>query len=315
MALPFRIKRRSSNDSNNFSIVDFIQSHIIISSAVVVLLIGAIVFAIVSFVSKNSNPFINMHSSIMQNIDSGSFSFTATADFNGERYMSYDGKIEITPDNQSISMIYDAEYTEYSYTNVCYSKNGEYYNGNFFSGQWTVTDSKDRVVDVFELIRSAKSQKGWASPLLRIVGLSSLISSETFEESFDDISADMLSDPETLNYTKTDNDSSVTHTFSPNLAAVSDILVKDAGPTFMHASDFNDFCDKVKANKEVLENSTCTFGYTVDNNGYMTDLFLTIETGDKKYDVNITMSEFSNTKVEIPEDFFTAASIDLDDKK
>lgn len=302
--------RYYEDEEPKFSLKEFIKAHIFTCTIIGAVCLLIVVLLIVISIRSGKNPLSDIKTALDKNIDSGSFSFTLTADVDGERYMSYNGKLKINQSRQELSLYYDAEYKDYSYSNVTYSKSGSAYSGNYYSGQWTVSESYDKVVDVFEFIRTSKKNGEWAAPLLRLLNMSSTFSSDVFQSSFDKIYRSILGQINAgVNYSETTQDGKTVRTFTPSMNDMFDTFSENLGPAFSRATDYNAFKEKIETNAGNLRSSNCTFIYSLDKNGHLTDVILSIQTNSKSYDFALTMSDFSKTEVEIPEGFFAAANI------
>lgn len=302
--------RYYEDEEPRFSLKEYIKTHIFTCTIIGAVCLLIVVLLIVISIRSGKNPLSDMKTAMDKNIDSGSFAFTLTADFDGERYMTYNGNLNINAGRQELSLYYDAEYKDYIYSNVAYAKSGNAYTGNYYSGQWTVSDAYDDAVDLFEFIRTSRKSGEWAAPLLRLLNMSSTFSSDAFQSSFDKVYRNLLSQIETgVNYSeKVDGDKTV-RTFTPSMNDVFDILDENLGPAFSRATDYNVFKEKVSINAENLRSSTCIISYSLDKNDYLTDFSLSVATNGKSYDIAVSMSDFSKTEVTIPEGFFAAANI------
>ncbi len=308
--------RYYEDEEPKFSLKEFIKAHIFTCTIIGAVCLLIVVLLIVISIRSGKNPLSDIKTAMDKNIDSGSFSFTFTADIDGECCMSYNGSLNINQNRQEISIYYDAEYKDYVYSNVTYSKAGNAYSGNYYSGQWTVEDAYDDVVDLFEFIRTSRKNGEWAAPLLRLLNMSSTFSSDAFQSSFDKVYRSLLGQIQTgVNYEEKVESDKTVRTFTPSMNDVFDTLSENFGPAFSRATDYNAFKEKVDINAEGLRSSNCILSYSLDKNNYLTDLSLSVKTTSKTYDIVLTMSDFSKAAVTIPDGFFAAANISTEETK
>ena len=75
---------------------------------------------------------------------------------------------------------------------------------------------------------------------------------------------------------------------------------------FFSSIDYDAFCTLYEKNTASVKNSDCTFRFTVNSSGYLSELDFTLTVGEEEYAVHCTMDDFGEAEADIPKAFFEA---------
>ena len=291
-------------------------SHMTAIYIIVGALIAAAVFFGIRIYNDSTNPVSRFIGSTSKNLGS-SFSFEITAKKNGETMMTYSGSMKADPSKQNVFIEYDASYSDFSrydYKNVIYSddKTDKTYKGNFYNGQWTIVDRTDRVNEYFDFFNDWKNKNFDSGSFLRFTGLNSSLDSIELSRFVDALKGRLSTDSAIAGITVSADDGYTTYDYDIDLEALFDFICDKGASVFLTSDGYNDFKAKIEANVENIEKANCRLSFTVDPSGYMSGFGYEINTGNDVYTTSCSMDGFSSSEPDIPEDFFTAAKIDIE---
>ncbi len=277
------------------------------------LIIVAVTVVAMFVINIDNNPLKMFNKASSKLFDCGSFSYEVSAGKNGETYMFYQGAMELDTDNQKLESSYHAVYDDYEYDATVYAKGVEAYRGNYFEGKWSIEDYSQKSLDFFDFYRDYRKGDFDAGAALRFTGTNDVFSAPNLEESFENISKELMS-PSGLNKilcseVRTENDVTVV-TFNPNVKELFGVITRNIGSAYASAKAYTEFKDSVDYSTENLEKAQLTLSYTIDRNGYLTDMVFNYTIDNDNYVIEVHTSDFKNVEAEISQGFLTAAGIE-----
>ena len=297
------------NYEDDFERPSWVKEHVpavIVGTAVIII---AAVIGVIFFMMQKNSP-INKFVSASSKTTDASFSFRMEAKYNNNSVMRYEGDVSADDKQQRVEIIYDADMGGYEYTNVIYTKDGLSYSGNYYNGQWTVSDCSTQIRDFFDFYTDYKRGDFDAGSLLRFLNLTSEYSSLELENFWDTLNRKLSTNNAVSNLTVSDNANSSTYTYHPDLEELFDLIIENGGPVFFNASAYNNFTETVENSRDIIKNSDLMMGFTIDAQGYLTNIQFQLETAGDRYEVSCAFENIGGADREIPDDFFTAAGID-----
>lgn len=277
------------------------------------LILVVAVIVIMFVVNIDNNPLKMFNKASAKLLDCSGFSYEVSAGKNGETYMYYQGAMELDVENQTLESSYHAVYDNYEYDATVYAKGIEAYRGNYFDGKWSVEDYSQKSLDFFDFYRDYRKGDFDAGAALRFTGMNDVFSAPNLEESFEKISKELTS-PSGLNKilcseVRTENDVTVV-TFNPNVKELFGVITRNIGSAYASAKAYTEFKESVDYSADNLEKAQLTLSYTIDGNGYLTDILFNYTIGNDNYVIEVHTSDFENADAEISQGFLTAAGID-----
>ena len=267
-----------------------------------VLLIIAIFFGIRIY--KNaSHPLTKFMSASAKDFNS-SFSFEVNATENGKSVMKYTGSYEADPAKQNVKVIYDADYVTYTYTGAVSSEGNTRISGNLYDGKWRVHDCSERVLNFFDFNTDYRAGGFDSASFLRFTDLTSSFSAEELNGFMKLFKNRMDGGSPLAKVDITSENGSKVYTYDVNLAEFFSLVRDKGAPIFFSSIDYDKFCALYELNEKTIAGSECRFVYTIDDQGWLTDMSLTLTLGEEEYAVNCTMSDFGTAEVKIPDEFY-----------
>ncbi|MBQ2972625.1 MAG: hypothetical protein IJE16_08800 [Ruminococcus sp.] len=278
--------------------------------AALVLVVLIIVFMFI--VNHNNNAFAMLNKASVKAFDCGSFHYRVDAGMNGTSYMQYEGDMEFDLNTRIMNSSYHAVYENYEYDAVVYGQGATAYRGNFYKGKWSVDDYSEKMLDFFDFYRDYRKGDFDAGAAVRFTDSNDVFNAQQLGEAMNDIFS-QLSKSYNMNTVmgqeiKVEN-GETTVTFKPQMKEVFDLVVSEIGSAFSGADAYAAFKESVENSEENLFTAQLTMSYTINKEGYLTDLSLIYTVNHNTYFVVAELSEFSNTQVVIPQDFLVAANI------
>ena len=286
----------------------WIKRNMTLIYAFVGVIIAALVALGISMYYRSTNPMSRFISASSKALDS-SFSFDVTAEKNGEAVMTYSGAIKSDVDLQSVFAVYDAEYTDYSYTNVLYTKGAKTFRGNKYNGQWTIGNATERVTEYYDFYTDFRRGVFDGGSFLRFTGLNSRLYSIELNKFERTLRSRFSTDSSLTTITASRDGSDTVYRYDIDLPGLLSFIRDNGAPVFYTLPDYNAFIAKLEANTENIEASSCDFTFTVNAAGYLKNLELNIDTGSDQYRIRGDFDDFDDVDPEIPDDFFEAAGI------
>ena len=271
-------------------------------------LIALLVFIGIRIYNNNTNPLSRFISSSSKNLSS-SFSFNVEAEKNGESMMRFSGAMKANPSAQKLEIAYDAEYADYSYSNVIYTDGETSYKGNYYKNHWTVTDCTNKVKEYFDFFTDYRHGNFDSGAFLRFTELNNFLYSIELNRFMVTVKDRLSTDSSIVSITSRREGSDMVYRYDFKPQGALD-LIKDYGASVFYTSpDYYNFVSRIEANEANIAKSKCFMEYTVNGSGNMSRLSFSILTGEDSYIINCEMSGFNDSVPEIPDDFYTAASI------
>ncbi len=271
---------------------------------VAILLIIAVFFGI-RYYNNVTHPLTRFVKASAKDFNS-SFTFALEAQKDGKAVMKYKGAYTADPSKQDLQVIYDADYGEYTYTGAVYAVGDTYISGNLYDGKWRVRDCTDKVLNFFDFNTDYRKGSFDGASFLRFTELTSQYTAgelNRFMELFKN-RMDGKNPLASLEITSTGDVK--TYSYQIDTTEFFD-LVRDKGASiFFSAIDYDAFCALYKLNEKSVAQSECTFSYSINGAGWMTNLRVSLTVGGEVYAVECTMDDFGKAEVEIPEEFFDA---------
>lgn len=286
----------------------WIKAHLTLIFIIAGVLIVGLVFFGIHYLNRMHNPASRFVSSSAKNL-STSFSYDIEAAHNDEVIMSYSGAMETDPSGQVLRSMYDADYVDYTYTNVVYTEDGIAYQGNYYNGQWTLSTCTDRVHDFFDFLTDYRRGSIDAAAMLRFTELTSKYTAGAMGSFLNKV-MDRMSTGSTLAEITTTYEGDVSvYTYDINLEGVYELIREQGASIFVTVDKYDEFCDRYAANKDIIRDAQLTVTYRVGGEGYMRSLAIELNADEDTYTISCEMSDFNNASPKIPDDFFEAASL------
>ena len=243
-----------------------------------------------------------------------SFDFHITAEKNGEPVMAYDGTAAFEPSDHSLSVVYDAVYSDYSYANVIYTDDEDTYKGNLYQNQWVVTDVTVRAQEFFDFYTDYRHGSFDSGSFLRFTGLNTLLYAKELDDFMDTVKGRFSGDSSVARITTVSTENGTDFHYTVNVAELFGLIRDKGAPIFLTSVDYNRFVSRLNANRGSLAKAACSLDFTIDSSGYLSALTLSLNTGADVYTVSAVMSRFGSAQPVIPEEFYEAASLELPEK-
>lgn len=271
------------------------------------LAVGALVVAIVVLVAvlyqKSANPWSKLIKAASKDLD-GSFSFSADVSIDDDRIMSYNGSVDIDRGRQIVNAVYDADYTDYSYSAAVM----DYASGTLYDGVWRVEDCEDKVHDFFDFDTDYRKGSFDAGAFLRFTGLNTTFYSAELQNFVDSLRDKLSSESNLAHITTESSPDGTTYIYKISLKELFDLVLNDGAPVFNRSADYDYFKALYKANYDNIDRSYCTIEYKINAKGYLTDIAVMVKTGDHSYTISLALSDFGTAKVIFPKEFTDAAA-------
>ena len=262
-----------------------------------ILLIIAIFFGIRIY--KNaSHPLTKFMAASAKNFNS-SFTFEAEAIQNGESVMKYTGAYEADASKQNVKAIYEADYGSYTYTGAVFAEGDTHVSGSCYDKKWHVHDCTGR----FD-----------GASFLRFTDMTSSYSADELNSFMKVFKSRMDGGSPLAKVEVTTGNGYKTYQYDISLKEFFDLVREKGASIFFSAIDYDAFCALYAANEETVNKAECRFVFTIDSAGWLTDMQLSVKTGDEELAVKCQFSDFGSAEVEIPEAFFDAADAQLDNE-
>lgn len=272
------------------------------------ILVALLIFMVIRLYNNSNNPISRFVSSSGKNLGS-SFTFDVTAQKNGETQMSYSGAMKTDVGAQSVTIEYGAEHSDYSYRNVVYTNGAVSYKGNWYDGQWTITDCSERVQEFFDFYNDYKGGGFDGGSFLRFTGLNNRVYSIELNKFMDTIRSRLATDSSIATITSSTNGSDTMYHYDIDLEGLLKLIRERGAPVFYTLPDYNRFLNKLEANVERIKESKCCLDFTVNAAGNMTRFSLLIDTAADEYKIDCGFGDFGRAEPDIPEDFLESIGV------
>ncbi len=285
---------------------DHLVPVLIVGVVVLVAAVGAVLYG---FLQQNS-PVNRFLSASAKDLDT-SFSFDLNVSYNDETAMRYTGAMHTDLDHNAVFAKVDAEYPEYTFTNAVVTDAGLSYLGNYYSGQWTVSDCSASVLDFIDFYTDYRRGEFDAAAFLRFFDLTSKYSSEEFGNMIQTLSSTFASSNDISNLRVSATAAGTEYDYTPDMYALLNLISSEGGPVFFKASEYETFSQKVRINEATLRAATGRMRFVIDADGYLREVHLSLSVEDETFALDLLLSGFGASKPAIPDDFYTAASLSV----
>ena len=285
----------------------WLKKHMTFFYVLIGILAVVLIFFGIRWFNDRINPMSQFVSSLSRDFNS-SFDFDVAVEKDGISVMRYDGTFASNPGTQSVQIVYDAEYTNYSFRNVIYTDKAKSYKGNYYNGQWTIGDCTDRVQDFFDFHSDFSRGHFDGGSFLRFTELTSKYSAKELEQFVKTLRDRLGTNSAVSQVTTKGVDGATVYTFDVSFDGLFTLLREDGAAIFFRSTDYDNFCARYDANKEIIQDAELTMSFAVTG-GNMSEISLVLDVGGEEYAVYCTMSNFGKAEPAIPEDFFEAAAI------
>ena len=286
----------------------WLRSHMTAIYIIAGIVIALLVFLGIKLYNDSHNPISRFVSASGKNLGS-SFSFHITAQKNDEVVMTYDGAIRINPSDQTVTAAYDAAYTDYNYTNIIYTNGAISYKGNRYQNQWVVTECSDLVQEFFDFYNDYKHGDFDGGSFLRFTGMSNVLYAQELNSFMDTVKSRLSTDSAIAKITTSRDGGSTTYHYDINLKELLELVRTQGAPIFYTSPTYNRFVARLDANADNIEKAACTLDFTVNSSGYLSDLKLSIHTGENNYTIHGEMGDFGTAEPAVPDNFYEAAKL------
>lgn len=272
------------------------------------ILIAVAVFFIIKHYNDSNNPMSRFISASGKDLGS-SFSFRVTAEKNGDVMMTYDGMLKTDPSAHTVTAAYNGAYSDYSYTNVIYTKGSKAYKGNLYHNQWVVGDCSEQVNEFFDFYSDYKNGDFDGGSFLRFTKLNRYLNAEEFTEFMDTVRSRLSADSDIAKITTSHDDGDTLYHYDISLKGLLGLIREQGASIFFSSLGYDSFVSLIDANTGNIDKAVCSFDYTINSSGYLSALEISIGTGENTYTVRAFMDHFGSAEPVIPDDFFEAADI------
>lgn len=241
-----------------------------------------------------------------------SFTFHLTAQKNGESVMTYSGTAAFRPSAQGISVVYDADYNSYSYRAVLDTVGSKTTKGNYYNGQWIVSDCTAQVHEFYDFYHDYQNGSFDGGSFLRFTGMNSYLNAQELNRFMDTVKSRLSSDSAIAKITADDSENGTAYRYEINVKELFDLIRTKGAPMFYTSTDYDRFVARLDANTANIARAKCSVAFTINKSGYMSELHIAVDTGENTYSLSLAMDDFGSAVPEIPEDFYSAAGLGSD---
>ena len=286
----------------------WLRSHMTAFYIIAGILIAVLVFFGIKWYNDSHSPISRFVSASGKNLGS-SFSFHVTAQKNDEVMMTYDGKMKANSSDQTISIAYDAAYSDYSYQNIVYTSGARSYKGNLYQNQWVISECTERVQEFFDFYKDYRGGRFDGGSFLRFTGMNSVLYAQELEIFMDTVKSRLSTDSAIAKITTTRADGNTIYHYDISLKELFNLIRSQGAPIFYTSPDYNRFVARLDSNVENIDKAACTLDFTINSSGYLSDLILSVNTGENTYTIRAEMDQFGEAEPAIPDEFFEAAKL------
>ena len=304
---PRKVNVEIRNYETELPYIPWIKRYPVVAIVIAAILILSLTIGGITYFYRKSNPVSRFVSALTKDIES-SCAFDVTATYNDEQVMHYTGAVASDTRRQSLRIALDAEVTDYSYRNVVYTSGKTSYFGNYYNGQWTVSDCSPRVLDFYDFYADFRYNHFDAGAYLRFFDKTSEYNADELKKAVEKLLKQFASSNDLSNLTISNTEDGTVYTYTPDVYAMAKEIENRGGSVFFSADGYALYSKRVGLNEEALKDAQVRLSYTISSGGYLTDLEFSIESNGEKYELDCTMSDFG-VEPEISEDFFSAAGI------
>lgn len=279
---------------------------------VAIVLVAAIVISMFCINYSNNSLKMFLDASV-ENFDCGSFDYKVTTSIDGVECQDFEGAFEFDHNNQYFLSAYHAVYADYEYDAVAYANGADAYRGNYYDGEWIIENYTDRALDFFGFYRDYRKGELDAGAVVRFTGTTTKYSAVHLDKAVNEIAKE-LTKTSTLNNVlcqsieSTDEYTKVT--FTPKMDELCNIIMEHIGSAYTSAIAYSDYKDRIIDSAENLKKAQAVISYTIDNDGYLTNVVIDYTVERKNFVIDINMSNFTTAKPQVHDGFYEAAGIE-----
>lgn len=279
---------------------------------VAIVLVAAIVISMFSINYSNNSLKMFLDASV-ENFDCGSFDYKVTTSIDGVECQDFEGAFEFDHNNQYFLSAYHAVYADYEYDAVAYANGADAYRGNYYDDEWIIENYTDRALDFFGFYRDYRKGELDAGAVVRFTGTTTKYSAVHLDKAVKEIAKE-LTKTSTLDNVlcqsieSTDEYTKVT--FTPKMDELCNIIMEHIGSAYTSAIAYSDYKDRIIDSAENLKKAQAVISYTIDNDGYLTNVVIDYTVEKKNFVIDINMSNFTTAKPQVHDGFYEAAGIE-----
>ena len=291
----------------------WIREHLTLIFIGVGLAAVGIVFLIIHFYNQGANPINRLMSASAKDFGVP-FSFEVTLTEDDKSVMSYKGSIDSDSRAHKAEIAYDADYNDYSFKGAVYADSDMAAKGFYYDKEWTVRDCGEKISNFFDFDGDLRRGELDAGSLLRFTDLTSRYSLNELDKFFKLLKERLAADSPVAKISTEKKDDGTVYRYDVSIAELFDMVTKEGASIFYSADEYNLFKEKVENNRAVIDNAGCVMTYTINNDGYLTSLDITVSYSGHSYGLDCDMSGFGSTAVELDREFLDIAAKTLAEK-
>lgn len=268
-------------------------------------LVVALVFFSINWYNGRNNPISRMVASCAKDLG-GSFRFEVHTAKNGEDVMAYEGVFSADTGAHTVTVCYDASYPDYAYTAVIDTDEGVCTKGVYYQGKWMTEDVTQKLQDYYDFYADYRGGAFDSASFLRFTGLTSDYSPGPLDAFVKTLCSKIVSDKKFATVTTAKSEAGTTYTIDISPQAFFELIRDEGASIFFRSSDYDNFCMQYELGQDQIEDASCTLTFTVDSDGYLSELSFLNVIGGERYEVRCSMSEFGTAEAKIPDGFYAA---------
>lgn len=276
---------------------------VFIGAGIALMVIVAI--AITIYISKNT-PVAKLSYALTKDLDTGC-DFHVQAAVNEEDVMAFNGSAKIT--GQEVSLVYDADYNDYTYQGVTLTQEGMSYSGSLYQDQWTIKNVNSKVLDFMDFYSDLRYGYFDASSFLRFLGVTEKYSSVEFGSLLGKVFPRFATENGITHMKVIETDTSTTYAYDIDMDEFLTLLEKMSASSFFKSSDYDKFYEKIELNRDTLRRAKVQISFRINKQGYLENVYLSLESDETLYTLNVDFDHFGDPSYTIPDSFYTAAEI------
>lgn len=283
----------------------WIGDHMYLIYILIAIILFLAVFFGIRYYNKVNHPMYKFISASAKDFNA-SFSFDCSAEKNGETVMHYTGSYEADPNQQDLKAVYEADYGSYTYTGAVFAEDDTRISGSLYDGEWRVRDCTDKVLNFFDFNTDYRQGRIDSASLLRFTDLTSRFSANELNDFMTLFINRMDGNSSLAKVETTHSDNAKAYAYTVDVGEFFD-LVRDKGASiFFNALHYDAFCSLYELNKKTVDNAACSFTYTINDAGWLTDFSFSITAAGDEYTIRCAMDDLGSAEAAIPDAFFDA---------
>ncbi|MBQ6153818.1 MAG: hypothetical protein IJJ15_08735 [Ruminococcus sp.] len=264
-----------------------------------------VAISITVYISKNT-PVAKLSYALTKDVDTGC-DFHVQAAVNEENQMVFDGSAKIT--GSQVSLVYDADYNDYTYQGVTLTQEGMSYEGNYYNDQWTIKNVNSKVLDFMDFYSDLRYGYFDASSFLRFLGVTEKYSSVEFGSLLGKVFPRFATENNVTHMKLIEDGSTTTYAYNIDMDEFLTLLEKMSASSFFKSSDYDKFYEKIELNRETLRRAKVNMSFRISKKGYLENIYMSLESDEQHFVLNVDFDNFGEPTYTIPDSFYTAAEI------